>query len=288
MGKGKLAQALSRERSNVKQLKKKEDAVKRKVEAEKQKRAKNQAMHKRPPLIPFKKEDKALLVGEGDFSFACSILKNKLIKQVSATCLDTEAQVREKYPNSAPDNLTWLAECGAEVLFEVDGTKLHTTKPFSSQLGKFDSIIFNFPHCGNSIKDQHRNILQHQKLMVAFFESAKKLIKPKGGRIVVTLFEGEPYISWNIKKLAQSKGLKTLISNEFKWHAFPGYSHRLTAKEGNTSKPQASRPSRIYIFSNKTDPTEWSTKQPKDKGSDNTGSENDDSNLSDGGSNDDV
>lgn len=277
MGKGKLAQALARERSNAKELKKKEDAVKRKAEMEKRRRAKNQAMHKRPPLIPFKKEDKALLVGEGDFSFACSILKNKLIKKVTATCLDTEAEVREKYPNSAPENLTWLAESGAEVLFEIDGTNLHTTKPFSSQLGKFDSIIFNFPHCGNSIKDQHRNVLQHQKLMIAFFESAKRLIKPKGGRIVVTLFEGEPYISWNIKKLAQSKDLKTLISNEFKWHAFPGYSHRLTAKEGNTSKPQASRPSRIYIFSNKDDPTEWNAKQ-QSKDSENDNSSDNDSN----------
>jgi 25S rRNA (uracil2634-N3)-methyltransferase len=265
MGKGKLAKALARERSNAKELKKKEDAVKRKAEVEKQKRAKNQAMQKRPALIPFKTGDKALLVGEGDFSFACSILKNKLINKVTATCLDTEAEVKEKYPNSAPDNLSWLAENGAEVLFEIDGTKLHNTKPFSSQLGTFDSIIFNFPHCGNSIKDQHRNILQHQKLMVAFFESSRKLIKPRGGRIVVTLFEGEPYISWNIKKLAQTKDLRTLISNEFKWSAFPGYSHRLTAKEGNTSKPQASRPSRIYIFSNKDDPTEWNSKQqPKD------------------------
>ncbi|KAA8914219.1 hypothetical protein TRICI_002976 [Trichomonascus ciferrii] len=264
MGKGKLAKALARERSNAKELKKKEEAARRKVEAEKQKRAKNQAMQKRPPLIPFKIDDKALLVGEGDFSFACSILKNNLIKKITATCLDTEAEVKEKYPNSAPDNLSWLAENGAEVLFEIDGTKLHSTKPFNSELGTFDSIIFNFPHCGNSIKDQHRNILQHQKLMVAFFESARKLIKPRGGRIVVTLFEGEPYISWNIKKLAQTKALKTLISNEFKWNAFPGYSHRLTAKEGNTSKPQASRPSRIYIFSNKDDPTEWTSKrQPK-------------------------
>lgn len=274
MAKGKLAKALAREKTHAKELNKKQEAVKRQAENERQKRAKNQAKQKKKPLIPFKESDKILLVGEGDFSFACSIIKGGLVKNNTLICtgLDSEEEVKTKYPNTAPENLQWLlsqADSGihVETIFEIDGTKLHNTKPLSdgNNLGTFDTVIFNFPHCGNSIKDQHRNILQHQKLMVSFFDSAKKMIKKKGGRIVVTLFEGEPYVSWNIKKLAQSKDLKTLISNEFKWEAFPGYSHRLTAKEGNTSKVQATRQSRIYIFSNKDDTSEWKEVMKKTK-----------------------
>lgn len=163
--------------------------------------------------------------------------------------MDSEPQVRNKYPSTITENLEFLQNNEqSNVIFEIDGTKLEKYKSFKKKLATFSACVFNFPHLGNSINNQDRNILQHQKLLLGFFESAKKMINPEDGRILLTVFEGEPYNSWNIKKLAKSQGLETLRSGKFEWEAYPGYSHRLTAKEGNTSKPQKQRAARTYAF----------------------------------------
>jgi 25S rRNA (uracil2634-N3)-methyltransferase len=50
------------------------------------------------PKIPFMKNDRVLLVGEGDFSFALSLVQNHRIQALTATCYDSEAELVEKYP----------------------------------------------------------------------------------------------------------------------------------------------------------------------------------------------
>lgn len=260
MPKGKLFSALARERANAAAIKKKEDAIKRQQEAVKQKALKNkrqQNQHKKL-FIPFGPKDRLLLVGEGDFSYSCAILKKEYISyegSVVCTGLDSREDVLTKYPSTAPGNLEYLESCeNASVQFGVDATKLMSTKPFSKQRGSYNGIVFNFPHLGNSVSDQARNILQHQTLLLNFFDAAIPLLTAEG-TIVVTLFESEPYISWNIKKLAKSKGLKVVRSQGLDWASLPGYGHRLTAKEGHTNKEQVTRPARIYVFG-KNDPND--------------------------------
>lgn len=153
----------------------------------------------------------------------------------------------EEYLSANEEFEPSTSEPRAELIYEIDGTALHKYKSLKKYAHSLDMVIFNFPHLGNSVRDQERNILQHQKLMVAFFESAKRMINDNGS-IMVSLFEGEPYISWDIKKLAKSVGLETLQSGSFMWEAYPGYHHCLTAKHGETKKPQASRAARSYLF----------------------------------------
>jgi 25S rRNA (uracil2634-N3)-methyltransferase len=153
-----------------------------------------------------------------------------------------------KYPATVGHNLKWLKEDDrAEILFGIDCTTMHSTKPLRVKHSTYDKVVFNFPHLGNSVADQARNILQHQKLMINYFKAAKHMIKPDGS-IFVTLFDSEPYFSWNVKALAKSEDLITVRSGPFSWDAYPGYRHSLTAKEGHTSKEQSARSARIYVF----------------------------------------
>lgn len=277
-------------------------------------------------LIPFAPDDTVLLVGEGDFSFAVSVLKQKLVKRITPTSLDSEDQVIKKYGDAAKANIEFLRsfvpeedddQLAAELddvsdeendeegalklkdfvhkpvkwscapLFSIDGTKLNTLKPIRSVLnrpteisktvasetvirtpaqrarananarnisndskqGHFDSIVFNFPHTGSGIKDQTRNVLQHQQLLIQFLGAAKPLIKPGTGVIAVSMFEGLPYELWNLKGFAKTKhNLVLRRSGKFEWAAFPGYYHRLTAGGGDTTKQANSRNAKFWLL----------------------------------------
>lgn len=47
-------------------------------------------------------------------------------------------------------------------------------------------------------------------------------------KILITLFEGEPYTLWNIRDLARSVGLECRRSWRFDWSLWPGYRHART------------------------------------------------------------
>ena len=49
--------------------------------------------------VPFSAFDNVLLVGEGDFSFALSLLQSHKVASVTATCYDTRQELLQKYPN---------------------------------------------------------------------------------------------------------------------------------------------------------------------------------------------
>jgi 25S rRNA (uracil2634-N3)-methyltransferase len=71
-----------------------------------------------------------------------------------------------------------------------------------------------------------------------------------GGRIIVTLFEGEPYTLWNVRDLARHAGLKVVESWKFDWSQYPGYSHvrTLGAIEGGGAWRGEDRQARMYVF----------------------------------------
>lgn len=205
-----------------------------------------------PTWVPFTENDNVILIGEGDFSFAVACLDENLANAVCATSLDTKAEAEEKYAE-AKTHLDHLGEDErARVLHGVDCTNLTKCKP----LGEFmktpvledgrQVFVFNFPHLGNSVADQDRNIRQHQKLLVEFFAQVRAVAP--AAACAITLFEGEPYASWDVKPLARSQGWKLERSGRFAWAKFPGYAHRLTAKDGRTNKQQHERSARTFLF----------------------------------------
>lgn len=84
-------------------------------------------------------------------------------------------------------------------------------------------------------------------------QAQKQPIKPflrMGGRIIVTLFEGEPYTLWNIRDLARHTGLRVVESWKFDWEQYPGYHHvrTLGALEGGGGWKGEDREARMYVF----------------------------------------
>lgn len=229
-------------------------------------------------FVPFTRNETLLLVGEGDFSFACSLLRQDLVlpENVIASGFDSVAVMEAKYPG-AIENVKFLEDLGVSVLHEVDATNLSQSLKLKT-LGKsqkanlFESgkrlnyIMFNFPHNGRGIKDMDRNIRDHQKLVLAYFNSSIEIFKVVNKRtntlssgylseeessaekIIISLFEGEPYISWGVKALSRSVGYRVERSGAFEWSHFPGYHHRRTNSMKDTTKPASERDARIYLF----------------------------------------
>ncbi|VEU23810.1 DEKNAAC104937 [Brettanomyces naardenensis] len=275
---------LARKKWRRQHQKEEQSKKRRKIESHRV-RADETAISVRGPFIPFAKDEKVLLVGEGDFSFALSIISEGYIEPTNliATSFDTLEQLEEKYPLVAKANVSALRNLKVgKILHGIDATKLNQTLKLSenpkkvnknrTSLGgfKINLVMFNFPHVGRGIKDQDRNIKANQELLVAFYESCKEFFDllaknrqqeqtaENGGKlrndgdidkIAVTVFEGEPYESWHVKDLAKSTiNYKVRRSGKFDWKAYEGYHHRKTVGMQDTTKAAYERKARIYLF----------------------------------------
>lgn len=199
------------------------------------------------PTIPFEPEDRILLVGEGDFSFARSIVEHHGCCDVTATCLDSKEELIEKYKPQVEEHIKYIEDEGQAVLFAVDATKLQRKELRNSQ--RFDRILFNFPHIGGKSTDVNRQVRANQELLVKFFGAATTLLA-QDGTIIVTLFEGEPYTLWNIRDLARHSGLEVQKSFRFVAEAYTGYSHARTLGNigGGGGWKGEDRDARSYVF----------------------------------------
>ena len=256
--------------------------------------------------LPFTEEDTVLLVGEGDFSFAKSLILQNYVRpeNLIATSLDSQEEVMAKYPD-VDKTLLELQESGVRVMHDVDATDLAKTlkiapnskqrrtgskasalrlfTPGSSSHTELDYIMFNFPHTGKGIKDQDRNIRDHQKLILEYFKNCNTVFdlvnenykvhddfagyrhkngksNNKGssnddsyqGKIILSVFEGEPYNSWGIKIIGKEQGYKVMKLGKFDWSMFPQYHHKRTNGIRDTTKPASERDARLYVFEKNT------------------------------------
>ena len=265
------------------------------------------------PKIPFSRYDRVLLVGEGDFSFALSLVHNHAVASVVATSYDDEATLKQKYPaieaalqalqdskrvklandqeevedewygfsaNEAEDDHgadranTGLHIPSIVVLHGIDATMLSKVhRKTLSRHAPFTKIVFNFPHVGGLSTDVNRQVRANQELLVGFLNSATPLLATaanpakhmmndtnegdeeyeedskndrdeqamtlRSGRILVTLFEGEPYSLWNIRDLARHCGLQVIESFRFPWAAYPSYKHARTIGDITSGKDKS-------------------------------------------------
>lgn len=159
------------------------------------------------PTIPFSPHERILLLGEGDLSFAASLVKHHKCTDVLATVFEkSEADLLEKYPHAkenlaaikAPveeeddeEEVNWEEDYGSDwdesgddsekknkkkkrvnrsrVVYNIDATK-----PFPASISRPppERIIFNFPHVGGQSTDVNRQVRANQSLLVSFFTHA--------------------------------------------------------------------------------------------------------------------
>ncbi|EDO16726.1 hypothetical protein Kpol_1003p31 [Vanderwaltozyma polyspora DSM 70294] len=251
--------------------------------------------------IPFGKEETLLLIGEGDFSYARSIIEQEYIlpKNLIVTSYDASIQeLKLKYPHSFEENYKFLIENGVLIFFRIDATnliksfKISKKMPWKKIMMNYghpelsnkvvQNIMFNFPHTGKGVKDMDRNIRDHQELIYKYFSNCKdlfsninstiinsrnsytqgysldsngsngsgydKLTEEGFGKIILSVFTGEPYDLWQVRTLAKDNGLKVERSNKFQWENYPEYHHRRTNSEQDTTKRAEEREARIYVF----------------------------------------
>lgn len=248
-------------------------------------------------IVPFSKENYVMLVGEGDFSFAVSLLRNEYILPERLLVTSFDHSVKElqlKYPHTFDENYKILTEeYKVPIRFKIDATNLIKTlkvnaKNISTVTGfpKVDYVMFNFPHTGRGIKDQDRNIREHQVLVDGYFKSCVELFKlyqtssilksknsdmnlittatTTNPRIILSVFEGQPYDLWNVKSLSKSHGLKVERSGDFQWDKFEGYAHKRTNSEQNTTKVASERKARMYVFEKYRKPQDGKKKNEED------------------------
>jgi len=218
------------------------------------------------PTIPFVPENRILLIGEGDLSFARSLIECHGCKNITATVLESSTEeLVAKYPQ-AEENISVIEKGGGSVKYGVDAGKMG---PFMDKKGKggkgegkMDRIIFNFPHVGGKSTDVNRQVRYNQELLVSFFKRALPSLAP-GGSIIVTLFEGEPYTLWNIRDLARHAGLQVERSFRFQAKAYLGYKHARTlgAVKGGGGWKGEERESRSFVFVR-----EWESQQAQGMG----------------------
>ncbi|KFX88523.1 hypothetical protein V490_07577 [Pseudogymnoascus sp. VKM F-3557] len=222
--------------------------------------AKKPVQKKQAPIIPFAPSDRILLIGDGDLSFASSLVTAHNCKNVVATVQErNRKELEEKYPHVG-ENVKVLEDGGQKVVYGVDAGKMGVWDREGKcgggkKKGGMDRVIFNFPHVGGKSTDVNRQVRYNQELLVNFFKRATPSLAPRGS-IIVTLFEGMPYTLWNIRDLARHSGLAVERSFKFQASAYPGYHHARTigvvknaaGEKSETGWKGEERPARSYVF----------------------------------------
>eukprot|EP01046_Picozoa_sp_COSAG06_P012408 COSAG06_NODE_727_length_12752_cov_61.232277_9_plen_754_part_00 len=181
------------------------------------------AQASKPQVLPFEAAHRALLVGEGDFSFSCAmgqLLPGAVLGGVVTTTLDSEAQTRKKYPRSKRYT-EQLQRRGVTVRFGVDAT---APSALAACGAAFERVVFQFPHSGQQRVHVNRALLRD------FFEAATTVLAP-GGQVVVTLKDRRPYSGWLLEEQAAQAGFRLVRSVPFDPKKFPGYRHVTTEAE---------------------------------------------------------
>lgn len=166
-----------------------------------------------------------LLVGEGNFSFAASLI-DSLDPSVSVTATGFQHRADLERDPVAAENLQRLRERGIEVRFGVDCTQL--AHVLQAEDRDFDRIYFNFPHCGRKA-----GVAKNRELLAKFFQSCADVLT-KEGEVHVALCRGqggtpadkpqrEWHNSWQVVAMAALGGFILSDVCPFSCEAVPGY-----------------------------------------------------------------
>ncbi|KAL0853232.1 hypothetical protein Bca101_058384 [Brassica carinata] len=166
-----------------------------------------------------------LLVGEGDFSFSCSLATRfRSASNICASSLDSYADdVVRKYKKGR-SNLDTLKRLGASLLHGVDATKLQLHPHLNCR--RFDRIIFNFPHAGFHGKETDSSLIKkHRELVFGFLHGASHMVRTNG-EVHVSHKNKPPFCHWKLEELASKCSLALTQCVAFEKSEYPGYENK--------------------------------------------------------------
>lgn len=194
-GKGKLRTALANHQARSQQRQQEKKRAETREHAHKRKHASMRPVGSTRPataakpkplrrIAPFFRDDTILLVGEGNFSFTLALLSaphSHPPHLVLATSFDSEDEVCRKYPDAADILAQIRALAGVDadriLAFGVDAGRLHRTEAVTGGAKtehakqRWSKVWFGFPHVGAGHKDEQRNVLANQLLLLRFLVS---------------------------------------------------------------------------------------------------------------------
>lgn len=161
-----------------------------------------------------------LLVGEGNLSFAKSLLQLSpiAITHMTATTFEKEKNL----PKDTVINAQHLRRRGAIVLHDVDATQLEKSiKPCH-----FDTIVFQFPNVGN--RDPKYNHNPNHILVRKFLKNAISYLKPNGKIMITTVDNPHYHGAFQFGEAAKFAELDAPVTYPFYPTMFSEYVHTNT------------------------------------------------------------
>jgi hypothetical protein len=165
-----------------------------------------------------------LLVGEGNLSFAKSLLHQQPLAQITQMTATTFENGKE-LSQDAIEAASWLKSSGAMIVHGVDATRLD--KKFKQF--EYDTIIFQFPHVGSREAKYGHN--PNHILVRNFLRSASVCLKPDG-KVLITAVNNPHYRgAFQFDDAAVFAGYEVPETYPFDPSDFSGYSHINTNDE---------------------------------------------------------
>lgn len=128
----------------------------------------------------------ALVVGDANLTFSLVLAAHREglghVGRMVATTFETIEILRGRYPE-IDSTVKILEDKSAEVLHNVDCTRLAVDPRFKDMSGKFGAVYYNFPHAGvvQGFFDGHPFVRwRHENLMSLFFAALRTFVKPGG------------------------------------------------------------------------------------------------------------
>lgn len=165
-------------------------------------------------------DGQTLLVGEGNLSFACSLVKKKRIKPEYITA--TTYEVTDELSEATLKNAVILRNLGAKVYHGVNATMLE--RHFSSQ--RFKHVIFQFPHSGSRtpVNAESPNYVLIQNFLI----SARRLLTSDGAVLISSVDSPHYHGTFQPNRAAKKAGFQIPEIYRFDPNAFPYYTHQMT------------------------------------------------------------
>lgn len=197
-----------------------------------------------------------LTIGDGDLSFSASLWNHFKPAQLTATVLDSQQTLENKYQRHAIKQLQ--TDPNQQVLFGFDVTNPETW--FSLEHQQFDLVIFQFPlvpafedpEYFHKMGDISVNTLNRLLLRKFLIHCREYFLDPNGQQLCyITSKDVKPYSEWNIEN-SLNQGLEHieyLGSMPFNIKDFPDYKVRNVDRDRHVKDTQGI----TYVWRPKTE-----------------------------------